>query len=380
MANQTNGRRFEDVSSTARKKKKKPRKQKLLIALCIVLIVVSVLAVAVAALFNSKIFQGGMGDLSSDINTAEEIKDDVINFLVCGIDDEEGRGLGERTDLIMYVSFDVKAGKVNILQIPRDTYVESTSTNKINAIYGKKEGGGIQGLASEVNSLFALPVDHYATIKMDGFKDLVDAVGGVEMNVPFDIDWGGGLKITKGLQRLDGTHAEIIVRHRGANGTSDGDYALGDISRLQVQRLFMAALMQQMLTLSKSQLVGMTPTLLKYVTTDLTPAQMMGFMGVVNGLSMDNVVMHLLPGEGIPPSRANYSVHLQATADLLNQNFRPYSDPVPASQLKCVEKYNQSTYLDGNQGNLGDILGGNSGKTSSSSSSSSSSSTSKKAS
>ncbi|MGI5895825.1 MAG: LCP family protein [Oscillospiraceae bacterium] len=363
---------FEDISS-GRQKKKMPLKKKLLIALCIVVIIVCTLVITAMILLNSKLFQGGEGDISSEIQTEEEIKEDVVSFLICGIDDEEGRGLGERTDLIMYVTFDIKAGKVDILQIPRDTYVENTSTNKINAVYGRKENGGVQGLASEINRLFKLPVDHYATIKMDGFKDLVDAIGGVTMDVPYDYDWGGGLTVKKGLQTLDGAHAEVIVRHRGAAGSSTGNYALGDISRLQIQRLFIAAMMEQLLELSKTELLGLVPTLLNYVSTDLTPNQMMGFLGVVNGLSMDHVVMHLLPGEGIPPAYALYSVHLQATADLLNESFRPYSAEVAAEELECVEMYNQTTYLDGNQGVLGEIVGGDSGQSSSSQSSSNSS-------
>ena len=355
-------------------RKKSSTKKKVIIAVSIIAAIILILVVTAAALLNSRIFQGQQGSLSSEINTSQDIKEDVVNFLVCGIDDEEGRGLGERTDLIMYVTYDVKAGKVSILQIPRDTYVENTSTQKINAVFGRKENGGIQGLAGELNTLFGLPVDHYATIKMDGFKDLVDAMGGVEMNVPFNIDWGDGLKLNKGLQRLDGMHAEIIVRHRGAEGTSDGNYALGDISRLQVQRLFMAALLEQVMDLSKTDLLGMVPTLLNYFSTDLTPAEMMGFMGEVNDLSMSDMTMYLLPGEGIPPHYSHYSVHLDATAALLNKAFRPYSDAVPAEDLKCIEKSNTSSDLDNNQGNLGEIVGGDSGKSDSSSSSSSQSS------
>ena len=196
---------------------------------------------------------------------------------------------------------------------------------------------------------------------MDGFKDLVDAMGGVRMNVPFDIDWGNGLSLEKGMRTLDGAHAEMIVRHRGANGSSDGDYSLGDISRLQVQRLFFAALIEQMMGLSKSDLIGMVPTLLRYFSTDLTPSQLLGFMDKVDDLSMDDMVMYLLPGEGIPPSYANYSVHLEATANLLNEKFRPYSSPVPAQELECIEMSNTSSYLDGNYGVLGEIVGGESG-------------------
>lgn len=351
-------------------RKKFSTRKKIVLTVSIILVIVIVLAVVAVILLNSRIFQGEQGNLSSEINTSREIKEDVVTFLVCGIDDDEGRGLGQRTDLIMYVVYDVKKNCVNILQIPRDTYVENTSTNKINAVFGRKENGGIQGLALELNQLFSLPVDHYATIRMDGFKDLVDAMGGVYMDVPFNIDWGGDLKLDKGPQRLDGAHAEIIVRHRGAEGTSDGNYALGDISRLQVQRLFMAAVMKQVMGLSKTEMLGMIPTLLNYFSTDLTPAEMMGFLGKVNELSMDDVTMYLLPGEGIRPSYSHYSVHLEATAQLLNRKFRPYSAAVLADDLKCIEKANTSSSLDNNQGNLGEILGGTSGESKQSPSSS----------
>ncbi len=353
------------------KKEKMPIKKKVIIIVSIVLAFFLIMAVVAVVLMNSKIFQGEQGELESGISTADEIKDDVVNFLICGIDDEEGRGLGERTDLILYVSYDVVKGQVNVLQIPRDTYVENTSTNKINAIFGKKEGGKIQGLSSEINRLFALPIDHYAVIKMDGFKELVDAMGGVKMNVPFNFDWGGGLSLEKGEQVLDGAHAEIIVRHRGAEGSSDGNYSLGDISRLQVQRLFIAAVLEQLMSLSKTDLLGMAPTLLKYFSTDLTPSELLSFMGKVNELSMDDMTMYLLPGEGIPPNYANYSVHLEATADLLNEAFRPYSVSIPAEDLKCIEMSNTSSYLDDNHGVLGQIVGGNSGESDDSASSSS---------
>lgn len=347
-------------------RKKNKRRKVILIVVAALTVLVLVGTLVVYLLLNSRIFQSGEEDLNSEINHEDAIKDDVIGLLICGIDDEEGRGMGQRTDLILYACFDVKAGEVNVLQIPRDTYIESTSTNKINAVYGQTNG--VAGLAKEINELFALPVDHYATIKMDGFKDLVDALGGVTMNVPYDYDWGGGLSLKAGQQKLDGAHAEIVVRHRGQEGSSTGNYSLGDISRLKIQRLFIAAFLEQLLTQSKIDLIGLVPTFQEYVSTDLTPAEMMGLMSIASGLKMDDMVMHLLPGEGIPPSLANYSIHLDRTAELLNTYFRPYSAKVPPEDLNCVEVVNNYDGLDDDQGNLGEIVGGSSGSSDSSTS------------
>ena len=89
-------------------RKKFSTRKKIVLTVSIILVIVIVLAVVAVILLNSRIFQGEQGNLSSEINTSQEIKEDVVTFLVCGIDDDEGRGLGQRTDLIMYVVYDVK--------------------------------------------------------------------------------------------------------------------------------------------------------------------------------------------------------------------------------------------------------------------------------
>lgn len=357
-------------SSGKKRKKKMKRKDKVLMGVSITLIVLSALIVTAVALLNVRFFQGEGESLTSNVQTPVEIKDDVVNFLVCGIDDEEGRGLGERTDVIMVVNYDIKAGKVHVLQIPRDTYVEGVRSNKINAVYGDdKYGGGINGLAEEIHQDFALTIDHYATIKMDGFKSLVDAVGGVDMNVPVSFELNG-VTLQAGPQHLNGDQAEAIVRERHSYGTQD-------IGRLQTQRLFIASLLDKMLSMGKMDLVGLVPTLSKYITTDLTVGEMLGYADIASSLSMDNMTMHLLPGEGYQEYKgapSYYTAHKEETAALLNQYFRPYSDDVPAEELQCIELAHTITDFDNNQGVLGNILGTDSGKSKVDTSSSSASS------
>ena len=112
--------------------------------------------------------------LPDEIGTEDALKGDVVNILCAGIDFEEGReypnGMGF-TDVILYVSFDMKANKISMLQIPRDTYIgETTTTGKINAValQGKSDPP-IAALATLVNQQFKLPVDYYVTIDIDAF-------------------------------------------------------------------------------------------------------------------------------------------------------------------------------------------------------------------
>lgn len=117
---------------------------KVMLTIAIIMIVVAVLALAVIALMNSSIFQDsqvGEGGFNNSYATEESIRDKQVNFLLCGVDKDKGRGTN-LTDVIMVVNYDISAKKVNILQIPRDTVVDEDKyptggTHKINAIYNQ---------------------------------------------------------------------------------------------------------------------------------------------------------------------------------------------------------------------------------------------------
>ena len=360
-----NNSQFRDISSSSRSGRKKRRmrtRDKVILTLSILLIVFSAVSIGVVAILNGR-FWSGDDIVDSDALTPVAIQDKVVNFLVCGIDDEEGRGLGQRTDVMMVVNYDIEAGKVNVLQLPRDTFIgfEENSSGKLNAIYGTKDIGGIEGLSKKIYEAFTLNIDHYVTIKMDGFKDLVDAIGGVTMDVPitFSLD---GITIEKGVQTLDGEMAERVVRERHS-------YASQDIGRLQTQRLFIGALLQELLNMPKTQLVGLVPTLSQYVTTDLSIGEMLGYVDLVTGFDLSNMTMYLLPGEGYKmPENGTwyYSIHKDKLVELINEHFKPYSDKITAADIDCEELVNNSSYLDDDYTQLGGNSGGDSGSSASS--------------
>lgn len=368
MATKNNGnnRQYQDISSKSRKGKKRKwrTRDKVIVTLSVMLIAFSAVAISAVALLNGK-FWAGDDSVNSEAQTPVEIKNKVVTFLVVGVDDEEGRGLGQRSDVIMVATYNITDKQVSVLQIPRDTFVgfEEHSSGKINAIYGLEKNGGVAGLSKKIHDAFTLNIDHYITIKMDGFKDLVDKIGGVKMNVPisFNLD---GVTIKKGEQILNGEMAEKVVRERHS-------YALQDIGRLQTQRVFIASLLQQLLSMPKTQLVGLVPTLSQYLTTDLSVGEMLGYVDLVTGFDLNNMKMYTLPGEGYKMQKNGtwyYSIHMDALVKIINENFKPFSEKITASNINCEELANTASNLDDDYDDLGGLLG-SSGSSSSSSSS-----------
>lgn len=344
----------------AKKKNKKRRlgtADRILMALSIVLIVVSAGIVGYVSLLNwaplPEVDESGHTvSISDEYKTEEEIQKKVVNFLVTGIDYAEGTGRAKLTDVIMVVSYNLEAQSINILQIPRDTYIGSEyPTGKINAVYGNKNAGGMENLARVIYDRLRLPIDHYVTINMDGFVSVVDAIGGVEINVQesFTLE---GVTFKPGLQTLNGLQAEKFVRERHSRG--------GDIGRINAQREFLAALVNKFKHLSMGQISSLIPTLMQEVTTDLTVNDVLTLAPRVLSLDTSSMAFHMVPGEGtMAGSYSVWSVHKQVLADLLNQYFRPFSDPVPVEELNIQEIANTTDYYDDNDTTVNDLIDGN---------------------
>ncbi|MDV3222184.1 LCP family protein [Intrasporangium sp.] len=175
------------------------------------------------------------------------------NYLLVGSDSREGlsdaerRKLktgsaeGNRTDTIMLVHVSESGGKPVLISIPRDSYVPipGHGSNKINAAF---TFGGPKLLTETVEQVTGLHINGYLEIGLGGFAGMVDAIGGVEICVPRDMqDDKAGIDLKKGCQVLDGKNALGYVRSRYED-------PLGDIGRATRQRQFLGALMKQSAT------------------------------------------------------------------------------------------------------------------------------------
>jgi LCP family protein required for cell wall assembly len=174
-----------------------------------------------------------VGSDSREGLTAQEIK----NLGTGGVKGNEGR----RTDSIILVHVPGGGGKKVLISIPRDSYVPipGHGSNKINAAYSI---GGPKLLIQTIERVTDVHIDGYLEIGFGGFAKLVDAMGGVNICVPFDMDDAKAhINLKKGCQDLDGKNALGFVRARYSDPR-------GDIGRAQRQRQFLGAIMKKMAT------------------------------------------------------------------------------------------------------------------------------------
>src|SRR5918997_1578492 len=163
----------------------------------------------------------------------DEITEGPLNVLVLGVDTRpDSEEMGSRTDTIMLVQVVPKSGDVKLLSVPRDLFVEVRPGDKdrINAAYNY---GGVDETIEALENYSGVPIDHYATIDFEGFERVIDAMGGVRVDVgedQFPEKWS----MSEGVQRLNGHKALIYARYRGTPGA--------DLDRMQRQRELVGAL------------------------------------------------------------------------------------------------------------------------------------------
>jgi polyisoprenyl-teichoic acid--peptidoglycan teichoic acid transferase len=166
------------------------------------------------------------------------LTDGPLSVLVLGVDTRpDSEEMGSRTDTIMLVQVVPKTGDVKLLSVPRDLFVEveSGEKDKINAAYNY---GGVDKTIDAVENYSGVHVDHYAVVDFEGFERVIDAMGGVRVDV------GDGLfpekwRMGQDVQRLNGHKALIYARYRGTPGA--------DIDRMQRQRELVGALRSEAL-------------------------------------------------------------------------------------------------------------------------------------
>lgn len=336
-------------SSRSRKRRRSNRRRWPFVLLAVTLL----MAVGVGGLwiYSQGVLDPGIpGLLNQENYTPKEYRQDVANILIVGIDYEDGRAYGEGmglTDMILYANFDLANNQLNMLQIPRDSYVgESLPTGgsgKINALYmnGENKKDPIQNLANVISDQYKLPIDYYVSLDMDGFKRIVDTLGGIKVYVPKTMSYGGS-SLEQGWRWLGGEEAEFFVRNRKGEG-----FERSDIDRLDNQRYFYSALFRRLLNLTPADIVKLLPVFDYYCNTNIKLSDVASLGVSALNLEAENVLFCRLPGAtgaGLDPTGAERDMFFvdrygrgteedPGTAALLNQYFRTYGDPVPAEAL-----------------------------------------------
>lgn len=222
------------------------------------------------------------GQLSGD---APKAPGEPFYMLLMGDDRRPGETKA-RSDTLILARIDPKSKKVQLISIPRDSRVKIPGYSAPQKINSASAWGGPALTIKTVKELTGLPIAHYLTVDFEGLRGVVDAMGGVWIDVPQRIDnnlthtsWGEKTRvIERGYQKLDGYHALTFVRARHA-------FADGDFSRMRNQQTFIKALVKQGLSLSS---VVKAPKIIAAVSdnisTDFTVAQLADLAAQFKGM------------------------------------------------------------------------------------------------
>ena len=376
--NQRGGSRLQKPEKPQREKKAKPQRtkqQKALRILYIVLTVIAGLIVAGALIFHfisappevsvptptpqtTTVIDENGNEVEVEIpGLAANRKDQFYTFLVTGIS-------GGNTDTMLLVAYDVPNQALNVMSIPRDTYVNYNGRPVlINSVYSRAggENGGMEALMEEVGQLTGVTPDFYAILEWEAVGELVDAIGGVYFTVPFDmycndLSQGFLIDLDEGYQLLDGDKAMQLIRYRmnsiGDTGRMDYTYgyANGDLGRIETQQAFLTAVLEKCLQPSV-----LLPNLLNYinifqqnVVTDLSVGNMAYFAkSAIGSLDMDNVVFTTLPwkaaGSHLLPDGSGI-------VETVNSGFNPYEEDITLRDLDLVTSVSTGSSSSGSSG------------------------------
>ncbi|MFF4415856.1 LCP family protein [Streptosporangium sp. NPDC001559] len=230
----------------------------------------------------------------------------ALNVLVVGSDQRGGKNAkygkfpGERTDTIMLAHISPKRDNAMVVSFPRDSMVQLPDCKAKPGLTGQRahlgminesfNSGGITCTWKTIETLTGIRIDHFVKVDFTGFKDMVDAVGGVEVCIPEPIrDKKALLTLPAGKQTLKGEQALGYVRARYSLG--DGS----DIGRIQRQQMFIASMIKKVMSgetlTDPARLFGFLDAATKSVTTDpaLTPSVMKDLATSAQGLAAGQI-------------------------------------------------------------------------------------------
>ncbi len=227
--------------------------------------------------------RSGIEDQISDLDDGER-----TNILVLGIDARPGEKKS-RSDTIMLVSIDPKLDKAAIVSIPRDTRVEIKGS-PLPKICTANYVGGPEYAVETVENFMGITIDYYIEMDFNGFANIIDTLGGVDINVPCRMyKPSEGIDLYPGNQRLNGKQALAFVRYR--------NYAYGDIQRTTQQQEFIRALADEVLQAKTIiKLPKLVQQLNEYMTTNMKTSDMLKLASWAPGFNSDSIITQTLPG------------------------------------------------------------------------------------
>lgn len=299
------------------------------------------------------------GEIPSQNPGDSKRKKEFYTFLVVGRD----TGGGGNTDTLMLAAYDVPNQKLTVMSIPRDTMVDARhpgSNKKINAVwnlglhYAEKgsEKKGIDYLKEAVGDMTGITPDFHVIVNWEAFGRLVDAIGGVDFEVPFEMQYKDPtqdlvIDQAAGMRHLSGDDAMQVVRWRHNNSYSV-QYADADLGRIRTQQALMKEIVKKCLKIENVTKINQFAEIFtEEVETDLSLGNLVAFAerAIFGGLNMDNVNFVTMPVTGVYVNKASYvQAKPEELLGILNDGFNPYTEDLTADRMKVLQYSASSGY------------------------------------
>jgi LCP family protein required for cell wall assembly len=333
------------------------------IALWSVLSVVFVLAVGGGFLFHT--YRKMITDKSGHISFIQTIHDagetaftpkdgfpgqDKLTIVCMGIDDSWTNSdvvytSQSRTDTLFVMTLDLKTQKATMLSIPRDTYVHIAGTHTMTKINSAYATGGPARTVATVNEFLGTNANHYLVLNIDATKKMVDALGGVDVDVEHPMHyhdkWGHlSIDLQPGLQHLDGNNAVGFARYRHPDAGKHPTPEDGDERRMYRQHLLMRAMVDKAKSFANiTKAPQLVDVAMSTIRTDFTRQQLFDIAAIFKGIQQSDIQTASLPGDDFrgPGGAWDYRIKPEvahAYADWLIKGDETAARPLTAVVIK----------------------------------------------
>lgn len=314
--NNTNGRKkvkgtrhnekYEEKPVEPKKRKKKKSKIGLFFRRIFIILILIIIIFSIIFYLKVKENEGGKQGIVATLlgQSIEDIENlGRINVLLLGISEDLDSRL---TDTIILCSYNPQKQTASMLSIPRDTFVGKNKNNakgsdKINSLYSK----GINKTIKAVENLTDINIDYYIVVNTRALIEIVDIIGGVEFNVPIDMDYDDPtqdlhIHLSKGMQKIDGEKAEQLLRfrHNNDNTTYPEEYGGNDYGRMRTQREFITETLKQSMSIKNlPKIREIVNTIFENIETDLNIDDIKPYIPKAVNFDLNSVISEQLPGE-----------------------------------------------------------------------------------
>lgn len=274
-----------------------------------------------------------------------QLVDNELLVLLVGVDKNSNSDPGDftRTDTMMLCKANTETGEIDILSIPRDSRIlvrdQFTKANHAHAY------GGIELTLQSLRNFLGIDIDYYAEVDYEAVVKIVDALGGVDYEVPegINVKRGTYIDIKPGKNHLSGEEVLWYLRTRNI-------YENGDLGRVGTQQAFMKAMVDEMVKKSSEiNLSTFIQTYLSDVKTNVPVSIMANFASDIDSFSSSKVTTHLVPGVAQMIGGVSYYIpNYEKTWDIVDEVFAKYKLAGWSKEDSGYEEYFDFSYDDEN--------------------------------